>query len=265
MRSMTQTGVLLLVAIFTAAPSDAQVISETCRPPALTAESERWFVAGDPITYSGMVFYPSGAQIHFNANEMVRIGSYQGTPVYMRTTIEPYSVVFIPVKGAMMQPYERRRDGELAGTAGSAAPTLPTASAPDDGIERSSQAAAPPTLVGRMPVVPDRSTPVGTAGSPGDVPPVPVASGGEVPRFPLHTRIGPPPKGINAIFMDFDGRRWYSAGLAVPLEPERMTRIGEHRGFAIFADRASPATRIYIQVIAGGSLVAPYSLNRIQE
>jgi hypothetical protein len=65
--------------------------------------------------------------------------------------------------------------------------------------------------------------------------------------------------------MDFDGRRWYSAGPAVPFDAARMTRIGEHHGFAIFADTASPSTRIYIQAVAGGSMVAPYSIDRIQE
>ena len=264
MPSMMRTGLVLLLTIFPVSIR-AQVISEASLAPTATADSERWYVAGDPISYSGTLYYPSGAQIHFNANEMIRVGSYLGTPVYLRTTIEPYSMVFIPVRGGMMQPYERRREGDLAGTAGSTAPTLPTASTPDDTIDRGSQAAAPPTLVGRVPTEPDRAIPVGTAGGSADLPPVAVASPGEVSRVPLHTRIGPAPKGINAIYMDFDGRRWYSAGSAVRFEPDRMARIGEYRGFAIFADRASRSTRMYIEVAAGGSLVAPYSISRVQQ
>jgi hypothetical protein len=264
MRSANLTVVALVLTISFAVSVDAQVISQSTRAPLVSAEAERWYLAGDPITYSGHLYYPSGAQIHFNASEMVRSGFYQGIPLYMRTTIEPYSVVLVPVQGGMMQPYERRRDGELAGTAGSTAPSLPTASTPYEPTEWVPQAAAPPMLVGDTPFREDRPAAVGTAGSP-DRAPAPESAAGSTPTIPLWTHIGPPPKGINAIFLDFDGRRWYSAGPAIPYDPAHMTRIGEHRGFSIFADTASPSTRIYIQSVAGGAMVAPYSINRIQE
>jgi len=263
MQSTWLVGAVLL-AFSTHVPVQAQVISRASRAPVVTAESERWYLEGEPITYSGHLYYPSGAQIHFNANEMVRSGFYQGIPLYLRTTVEPYSVVLVPVRGGMMQPYERRRDGELAGTAGSTAPSLPTASTPYEPTEWIPQAAAPPMLVGEMPFSGQRTAPVGTAGSP-DRPTATVSTGLTASTVPLWTRIGPTPKGINAIFLDFDGRRWYSAGSAVPFDPAHMARIGDHRGFAVFADTAAPSARIYIQAVAGGSIVAPYSINRIQE
>ena len=263
MRSANSIFGALLLAIFSASGVHTQGTSQSTRPPQVSAESERWYLAGDPITYSGHLYYPAGAQIHFNANEMVRSGFYQGIPLYIRTTVEPYSVVLVPVQGGMMQPYERRRDGELAGTAGSTAPSFPT-STPYEPTEWIPQSAAPPMLVGDMPFRDDRPGAVGTTGSP-DRAPSAASAGGTAPAVPLWTRIGPPPKGINAIFFDFDGRRWYSEGPAVPFDAAHMTRIGEHHGFAIFADAASSSTRIYIQTVAGGSMVAPYSVNRIQE
>ncbi len=54
----------------------------------------------------------------FSGDQMVRTGYYNGVPLYADTTIEPYSVVLVPVGRGQMRPYERIRDGELAGTTG---------------------------------------------------------------------------------------------------------------------------------------------------
>ena len=263
MTSAGRIGFSIFLTIAAVAGLRAQVTSQPTAVPIVTAESERWYLAGEPITYAGHFYYPSGAQIHFNASEMVRSGFYEGIPLYARTTLEPYSIVFVPVRGGMMQPYERRRDGDLAGTAGSTTPSLSTASARDEYADRSPQAAAPPTMVGSM----DRGTlgavsPVATAGSSGDATPAPISTSGGDSSRPRHVSVGPKPQGINAIFLDFDGRRWYFAGPAVALDPASMTRIGERYGFLVFADTASPGKRIYIQVTAGGSMVAPYSISR---
>jgi hypothetical protein len=252
----------ILLTIVAAASLHAQVTSQATPAPIVTAESEAWYLDGGPITYSGHFYYPSGAQIHFNANEMVRSGFYEGIPLYVRTTLEPYSIVFVPLAGGMMQPYERRRDGELAGTAGSTTPSLPGVSTSEDNADRSPQAAAPPTLVGNV----DRGgsrpvSPVATQGSSSNPPPAPISTSGAFTRRP-YVAIGPKPQGINAIFMEFEGRRWYAAGPAVTLDPATMTRIGERHGFAVFADVTSPGNRIYMQVVAGGSMVAPYSITR---
>ncbi|MEO5896591.1 MAG: hypothetical protein ABIS06_12915 [Vicinamibacterales bacterium] len=263
MTSAGRIGLFIFSMIAAVASPRAQVKSQPTPVPIVTAESERWYLAGQPITHAGHFYYPSGAQIHFNASEMVRSGFYEGIPLYARTTLEPYSIVFIPLRGGIMQPYERRRDGDLAGTAGSTTPSLSAASTADENADRSPQAAGPPTLVGNA----DRATPrpvsaVATVGSSGDAAPAPVSTSGRASRRPSHVVVGPKPQGVNAIFVDFDGRRWYFAGPAVAFDPALMTRIGERHGFLVFADTMSPGKRIYIQVMAGGSMVAPYSISR---
>jgi hypothetical protein len=248
--------------VIAGAASAAAQTSRTTPAPIVTAESETWYLAGEPITYSGHFYYPSGAQIHFNANEMVRSGFYDEIPLYSRTTLEPYSIVFVPVRGGMMQPYERRRDGELAGTAGSTTPSLPTTSLAEDNADRLLQAAAPPALVGSVDrPAPSAGSPVATGGSSREPVPAPTSTSGRGATRVSHVRVGPNPQGVNAIFMDFGGRRWYASGAPIAFDPATMARIGERHGFAIFADSSS-VNRIYIQVVSGGSMVAPYSTTR---
>ena len=93
--------------------------------PAVTAENEPWFVSRAPLLFGGTLYFPAGPQVHFNQNEMVRTGFYGAVPVYVRTTLEPRSVIFVPLSGGVMQPYERRRSGELAGTEGSRGAVVP--------------------------------------------------------------------------------------------------------------------------------------------
>jgi len=251
----------IFLTIAAVANARAQVITQPTPPPGVTAESEQWYLAGDPITYSGHFYYPTGAHIHFNANEMVRSGFYDGIPLYVRTTLEPFSIVFVPLPGGMMQPYERPRDGELAGTAGSMTPSLPTA-AHREGLESIAQAAAPPTLMGSAERPDSRATAaVASVGSPGGEP-LATSTSGPGPSRPSRVRVGSTPRGVNAIFIDLGGKRWYSAGAAVAVDPSTMTRVGEHHGFVVFADNTSPSTRIYVQVADGGSTAAPYSTSR---
>ena len=106
---------------------DAQMTMRPTPWPVVTAENEWWFLSGDPIAADGLVYFPAGAQVYFNPYEMVRSGYYRGIPLYSKTTIEPYSVVFVPVSGGLLQPYERRRDGDIAGTTGSTVPSFPVA------------------------------------------------------------------------------------------------------------------------------------------
>src|SRR5215207_4859897 len=112
---------VLLTIVFAALSStlNAQIVVQTTALPTVTADNEQWYLHGEPISYAGNLYYPSGAQVYFNSNEMVRSGFYMGVPLYTRTTLEPFSVVFVPLAGGRLQPYERPRTGELTGTAGS--------------------------------------------------------------------------------------------------------------------------------------------------
>ena len=171
---------LLVLTAFAASdiPS-AQVVMQPTPSPTVTAENEQWYLKGEPITYAGNLYYPSGAQIFFSPNEMVRSGFYQGIPLYARTTIEPYSIVYVPLAGGRMQPYERPRSGEIAGTAGSTPTTLPTPAMTVPPAGAASQAAGPPSETVRVvPVfVPSRPEVEGTSGTPSEAPAA-VSTGG---------------------------------------------------------------------------------------
>jgi hypothetical protein len=59
------------------------------------------------------------------AHPMVRSGYYNGVPLYSDTTIEAYSIVYVPVQRGRMRPYERLRQGALAGTVASRTSSFP--------------------------------------------------------------------------------------------------------------------------------------------
>jgi hypothetical protein len=260
-RAIAAALVLLLPALAT-----AQATYQTTRPPTVAADNEPWYVAGEGIIFAGNWSYPAGAQVFFNRYEMVRSGFYRGIPLYTRTTIEPFSLVFVPLSGGLMQPYERRRSGELAGTTGSSAPSFPgvnpnQASASAD-TTSFPQAAGPPTGVatGMMgtAVLPDSGAPLPRAAEA----PAPTSGTAAAP-VGGRMRSAAKPEGLNGVFVTFDGRRWFSSGPAIERDAARLVRVGEYRGFPVYADRDKPRGTIYLAVAAGAdALVAPYALRR---
>lgn len=239
-----------VLALFTA-HATAQGLSQPTPAPAVTAENEAWYVDREPIIFAGNLYYPGGAQVFFNPNEMVRSGFYFGVPLYTRTTIEPYSLVYVPVAGGRMQPYERPRTRELTGTAGSTPPSIVTPYNPASAATLSPQAPAPPSN-SPVVIVPDvRPAPPSSE--------VPVATVGREPYRPGHVRIGGRSKGINAIFVEFDGQRWYSSGDSVEIDPARMERIGDYRGFEVWRTHGGREGRIVISTTRGGLIGVPYS------
>jgi hypothetical protein len=251
---MYRRAVAVLIAIvplLTTALVSAQGLSQPTAAPVVTAEAESWYVDREPIIFAGNLYYPAGAQVFFNPNEMVRSGFYFGVPLYTRTTIEPYSLVYVPVAGGRMQPYERPRVRELTGTAGSTPPSIVTPYDPASAATLSPQAPAPPS---NAPVViaPDvRPAPPTHEGA--------VATVGRAPYQPGHTRIGARPTGINAIFIEFDGKRWYSSGDSLEIDPARMDRIGDYRGFEVWRPRGGRESQIVISTTRGGLIGVPYS------
>lgn len=250
-----------VVTCCTAAALSAQSSSRQTRPPLVTAESEPWHLEGTPITFAGQVYYPAGPRVHFIPSEMVRSGDFRGVPLYARTTIEPYSVVFVPVGGGLMQPYERRRSGELAGTVGSTVPSFPVALSSDPFNEYAGfgpQAPAPPhhgdpAFDAHLFSGPD---PVGTTGitlaAPAPMPPPLVDLAVQARR----RRAESP----NAIFFQYDGARWFSSGPAVSYDSSRFVRTGEKDGFPIYKGRRGPASTIYVPVAKDAAeALAPYT------
>src|SRR5215208_6465290 len=125
MRSVAVALILL------AAPASAQVVSRATEAPIVTAENDPWYRLREPVQFSGDLYYPAGPEVFFNGNTMVRTGHYNGVPLYADTTLEPYSIVYVPIGSGRMQPYERVRRGELAGTAGSRTPSFPVRTTSD--------------------------------------------------------------------------------------------------------------------------------------
>ena len=227
--------------------------------PTVTANSESWYQNGEPLLHEGIVYYPRGAAVYFDRDEFVRSGFYRGIPVYSRTTIEPFSIVFVPLAGGLMQPYERPRVGELVGTIGSLGPTLPTPVPTDERRQRDAvaQAAGPPTNLpgptdiegnGRLvtpPVTAEIPRPVGTTGAT-TVPRVGGTTGRAVvmPR-PRPVVTAARPSGVNGVFIEYDSARWYSGGPTAEFDPAAFTQVGMVGEFPVYM-RAGDTQAIYI-------------------
>lgn len=239
---------LLFAAVTLLPASSAAQTAQVTPPPAVTADNEAWFVAAGPILHAGSLYHPAGPSVYFNPREMVSSGYFGGIPLYKRTTIEPYSIVFVPVAGGLMQPYERRRDGELAGTTGSTLPSFPGTVA-SEGMMFEDIPAAPVGTTGTL----DEND-----GALSDETPTALGAPTALPARTRRTR-----PGVDGLFLDYDGRRWFSDGPALRYDASRFRQVGEHRGFSVFTERIRPTGRIYIAVAqAADALVAPYTVRR---
>lgn len=252
---MRSRALLFVFALSLSGPAFAQATWQPTALPLVTAENTPWFQAGAPITWNGDFYYPAGAVEGFNPYQMVRSGSFRGIPLYTDATLEPYSIVLVPLPGGRMQPYERRRTGGLAGTTGSRAPSLPTEigieGATDVGI---AQAAAPPTYARAYDIASvDENVPVATAGRIA----APRAVGLTDRSDSMSARLGPvataqPPTGANAIWINYDGRKWYAAGNSIAYDASRLNEVGTYHGWTVYALRgATTPDTIFVPSIPG--------------
>jgi hypothetical protein len=192
--------------------------------PTVTAEKTSWYLSGEPIVVNGELFYPWGAVEFFNSRQMVRRGSFNGIPLYIDTARHSDSVVFVPLSGERVQPYRRPQPGVLVGTTGSTVAPLP---AVED------VAASVPQ-------------PVGTSGR-ATVPPAPRVSTAN------------PPTGLNGLWINFDGRRWFSAGKAIEYDAASLTRVGTYHGWNVYTRNGDPST-IYLPAVPGK--LSPYRMRQ---
>ena len=233
-------ALLLILALSAAAPAAAQVHSRPTAPPIVTAENETWFQQGEPLQLGNDVYYPAGARVFFDGNTMVRTAHYNGVPLYADTTIEPFSIVYVPIGRGIMQPYERPRRGELAGTTGSRAPSFPGEVPP--AYRGAIMAAVSPTNL---------SLPEPLDLGPADAAPAAAQQSADGPVVSVLR-----PESNDGVWIYYAGVRWLSAGPAVPLRAADFELIGDYAGFPVFGRRGSNEQVIYVPSRAG--LIAPY-------
>lgn len=254
---------LTIVLVSIGASMSAQIQSRPSDPPIVTAEHDAWFTRGDPVQYAGNTYYQAGADVFFDGNRMIRVGIFNGVPIYVDATLEPYSVVFVPIGRGLMQPYERPRTGDLAGTTGSRAPSFPVAAQ----VSGWTPATAPsaPTGIGPVPVLgeelnePSAPDPVRLLAT------LQSSSTNSSETALIARPIAPAPtpadmqKVREKVWVEYRGARWIPAGPAIPLENSGLVKTGEYAGFPVFS-YSGQDERIFLPALPG--LVAPYQLKR---
>jgi hypothetical protein len=220
-------------------------------PPLVTAASESWYVLREPLQFAGELYGPAGPPVFFNGNTMIRSGHYNGVPLYADTTVEPFSVVLVPISRGMLQPYTRLRF--------SPAPVIMAAVSPT----------APPLSPGAISVYTPETvailrTPTGTVASPVTIrdpapdPEIVGTTGIVTSRRPVVPVVSMRrPESNDGVWIMFAGERWLSAGAAIPFTAD-FVRVGEYAGFPVFARRDFSQDVIYVPSRAG--LIAPYRL-----
>jgi hypothetical protein len=256
-------SLFLLLALLVPNRGNAQIVWQPTPLPLVTAANAPWQINGEPIFFAGAFYYPAGPTVHFDERLMKRVGEHLGVPLYMDSTMQPYSVVFVPVGGAVMKPYERPRTGELAGSVGSRPPSWPVrlgAELPQATARAGIQ--TPPIHMEEPLTIADAARPVATAGTIQDVAPRAVGTAGAIIARPsvMPTAIEtvPRPTRNTGISIEFNGTRWYSNGAAVSYSADRFVPIGDYHGFPVYRDKRSSADTIWVTVVQDGPL-APYS------
>jgi len=245
-------GFFIFAAVAIPQFGNAQVYQFETPPPTVTAANAPWQLSGQPVFHAGRFYYPTGPTVFFDGRVMVRTDTYQGIPLYEDTTLEPGSIVYVPMGGAVMRPYERRREGALAGTEGSRTPSFPVE-------QPAPNADAVGTGGALVPEATDRQTSSGGT-TPGAAPSADsqgrfVASG--VLMIRPHEDAQPGSSG-HGLSIEFDNARWYSAGPAVDYDPRRFEPAGEYHGYPVYRERGGPPDRIFVTTVADGPL-APFA------
>ena len=268
---MRRLCAVLLLTFVAATRALAQVQSRPTAAPVVTAANESWYVNGEPLQFAGDLYFPAGATVFFNGNTMVRSGNYNGVPLYTDTTIEPYSIVYVPIQRGLMQPYERPRQGALAGTVASRTPSFPVrissmAIGSFGAFGVLPQAAAAPTAlpapIGAINVYTPEPPPATVLPV---VAPLAVTTSANATTQPTaetgmtFATIGRPTSN-DGVWIRYLGEKWVSAGPAVPITPETFRVVGSYEGFPVFARKDGSEQVIY--VATRGGLAAPYRLKQ---
>jgi len=247
-------GVFLLIATLIPTIGTAQVYRSAAPAPQVTAAGADWQVEREPIYFAGNTYYPTGPNVFFDQWVMSRTGTYRGVPIYVDSTLQPYSIIFVPIGGNLLRPYERRRDGELTGTVGNRMPTFPTTRDGEVSVSGSTGTvgSAPSTYPVPAPipeaepmVLLETDRPVKTNGSAAAS-----ASSNTVESIPA-------PKTNRGIWITWEGEQWYPAGATVPFDPDRFVAVGDYHGFPVYREKTHDAGAIFVPTVKGG-LLTPY-------
>jgi hypothetical protein len=260
MRACT-LGLFLTAAVLFPKSGNAQVFAFRTPPPTVSAAGADWQINSDPIVVAGVIYYPTHGFRMFDGQLMAQVGVFDRVPVYADTTLEAYSVIYVPIGGARMRGYERRREGELASTTGSRPPSFPVVVATERApFEPQPGTSGAPAAVGGAGVRTDTAK-VAASGRTESVAPGTVGTVGAPDRSrPRRSSIESiaRPDAVNGVWLEFDGARWYADGPAAIFSPDRFEPVGDYRGFAVYRDRTSRRNEIWISVVKDGP-VAPYS------
>ena len=265
MRSILVTCVLALAVT----PAGAQMISRPTDAPTVSAAAESWYLLREPIQYAGEAYYPAGAVIFFNGNTMVRTGHFNGVPLYADATRDPYSVVYVPIGGGQLKPYERLRRGDLAGTTGSTLPSFPITLRPDSPIVPMAMGAPTnlPLSVGAIGAFTPEVTPP-VVFVPAVASAAPACSCEQAaPVAAPATAVAPPlpadrlavlsvrrPDNNDGVWIRFEGATWVSTGVAEP-RTSAFSQVGALAGFPVYRKQDGGSV-IYLESRDG--VLAPY-------
>ena len=242
-------GLILVLPLALSTTVAAQSQMRPTDAPLVNASNESWYQRRDPVQFLGDLFFPAGAAVFFNGNVMVRTGSYNDVPLYADTTLEPDSIIFVPIGRGLLQPYERRRRGDLAGTTGSRAPSFPVRLLPD---AATAAVAAPPAVATILPA--------GAAIAP-NAPAAPAAAAVDTTASvaaarPISVATLLRPQNNDGLSVRFENQTWVSRGEGVALDAAAFVRIGDYAGFPVFKKRDVTEDVIYLPTRAG--VIAPY-------
>lgn len=241
MRTCLLAGVLLAAAGI-AADTAAQSSHQPTRYPGATAAGREWYTSRAPLYFSGNLYYPAGPTRHFDGDVMVRTGSFEGVPLFADTSIEPYSEILVPIGRGLVHPYERRREGDLAGTTGSRAPSFPVRL----GGSQEYEPGQPWPGQYRQPAPPH-----------GTQQPEPQPQPQQRDESLGRMMTARPPHDNRGIWIRYEGTRWESAGEAVERDGT-FSRIGEYRGFPVYTRGAAGAAPREIFIPSRDEMLAPY-------
>jgi hypothetical protein len=209
----------------------AQVYEFRSPPPAIDAAAAAWQVDSQLMLFAGLAYAPTREFRLFDAQVMTQIGVFNGVPIYADTTLEPWSVVYVPVGRSRMRTYSRVR--EVAADARVAADALTVAGPGTIGTASTIVPAAPREPVPEPAV--DRAAP-----------------------RPARVEASRTPRPTDGVWLEFQGRRWYSDGEAVSYSPERFIPVGDYHGFPVYRDNTSKQGNvIWVSSVQDGPL-APY-------